>query len=62
MVVLSRGLEERLRREAEKLNISMEELVVDILLKALNISLDLNDKVEFHLKLSEKFLREAEDS
>ncbi len=61
MVVLSRGLEERLRREAEKLNISMEELVVDILLKALNISLDLNDKVEFHLKLSEKFLREAEE-
>jgi uncharacterized protein (UPF0332 family) len=50
-----------LRREAEKLNISIEELVVDAVLKTLNISLDPNDMVEFHLRLCEKFLSEAEE-
>jgi uncharacterized protein (UPF0332 family) len=61
MVILSKKLEERLRVEAEKLNISIEELVVDIISKTLNISLDPNDRVEFHLRLSEKFLHEAEE-
>jgi hypothetical protein len=50
-----------LRREAEKLNISIEELVVDAVLKTLNISLDPDDMVEFHLRLCEKFLSEAEE-
>jgi len=61
MVILSKKLEERLRREAEKLNISIEELVVDAVLKTLNISLDPTDMVEFYLRLCEKFLSEAEE-
>jgi uncharacterized protein (UPF0332 family) len=61
MVILSKKLEERLRREAEKLNISIDELIVDIILKTLNISLDPNDRVEFYLRLCEKFLSEAEE-
>jgi hypothetical protein len=61
MVILSKKLEERLRREAEELNISIDELIVDIFLKTLNISLDPNDRVEFYLRLCEKFLSEAEE-
>jgi len=61
MVILSKKLEERLRREAEGLNISIDELIVDIISKTLNISLDPNDRVEFYLRLCEKFLSEAEE-
>ena len=59
--LLSRKVYDRLREEARRLNISIEELVVDAVLKTLNISLDPNDMVEFHLRLSEKFLSEAEE-
>jgi len=59
--ILSRKLFEKLREEALKKDISMEELVVEILSKALNHTLDPSEKVELHLKLAEKFLREAEE-
>jgi uncharacterized protein (UPF0332 family) len=39
----------------------MEELVAEILSKALSHTLDPSEKVELHLKLAEKFLREAEE-
>jgi hypothetical protein len=58
---LSKKLFEKLREEALKKDISMEELVVEILSKALNHTLDSSEKVELHLKLAEKFLREAEE-
>ncbi|MDT7864506.1 MAG: PaREP1 family protein [Thermoproteota archaeon] len=58
---LSKKLFEKLREEALKKDISMEELVVEILSKALNHTLDPSEKVELHLKLAEKFLREAEE-
>jgi uncharacterized protein (UPF0332 family) len=61
MVILSKKFEERLRRGAEELNISIDELIVNIILKTLNISLDPNDRVEFYLRLCEKFLSEAEE-
>jgi uncharacterized protein (UPF0332 family) len=50
-----------LREEARRLNVSIKELIVDTVLKTLNISLDPDDRVEFHLRLSEKFLNEAEE-
>jgi uncharacterized protein (UPF0332 family) len=59
--ILSKGLFEKLREEALKKDISMEELIVEILSKALNHTLDPSEKVELHLKLAEKFLREAEE-
>jgi uncharacterized protein (UPF0332 family) len=59
--LLSRKVYDRLREEARRLNVSVEELVVDIILKTLNISLDPNDRVEFYLRLCEKFLSEAEE-
>jgi hypothetical protein len=52
-LVLPRKLEERLKRE--------EELIVEVLSKALNNPLSREDEVELHLKLAEKYLREAED-
>jgi len=59
--VLSKKLFERLLEEARKRDMSVEELIAESLLKVLNISLDPSDKVELHLKLCEKYLREAED-
>jgi hypothetical protein len=59
--ILSKKLFEKLREEALKKDISMEELVSEILSKALNLTLDPSEKVELHLKLAEKFLREAEE-
>ena len=59
--LLSKKVYDRLREEARRLNVSIEELVVDIISKTLNISLDPNDRVEFHLRLCEKFLSEAEE-
>jgi hypothetical protein len=58
-IVLSEGLYDRLREEALKRDVPVEELVVDALLKTLNISLDPSERVELHVKLSEKFLQEA---
>ena len=59
--LLSKKVYDRLREEARRLNISIEELVVDAVLKTLNISLYPTDMVEFHLSLCEKFLSEAEE-
>ena len=59
-VVLSNRLYDRLREEAIKRGISVEEFIVDVLSKTLNISLDPSDEVELHLKLAEKFLSDAE--
>jgi uncharacterized protein (UPF0332 family) len=57
---LSGKLVEKLREEALRRGMPMEEFAVEVLSKALNIPLDPNEKVELHLKLAEKFLREAE--
>jgi uncharacterized protein (UPF0332 family) len=57
---LSEKLVEKLRGEALRRGMSIEEFAVEVLLKTLNIPLDPNEKVELHLKLAEKFLREAE--
>jgi hypothetical protein len=60
-LVLPRKLEERLKRKAEKRGIPLEELIVEVLSKALNNPLSREDEVELHLNLAEKYLREAED-
>jgi uncharacterized protein (UPF0332 family) len=59
---LTKKLFEKLREEALKKDISIKELVAEILSKALSHTLDSSEKVELHLKLAEKFLREAEES
>jgi PaREP1/PaREP8 domain containing family protein len=57
----SKKLFEKLREEALKKDLSIEELVVEILSKVLNHPLDPSEKVELHLKLADKFLRETEE-
>jgi len=58
---ISGKLFERLKEEAIKKGVPVEELMIEALSKYLNISLDPDEKAELHLKLSEKFLQEAYD-
>jgi hypothetical protein len=51
----------KLREEAERAGMLVEELVAEALAKFLGEPLDPEDWLELHLKLSEKYLRDAED-
>jgi HEPN domain-containing protein len=61
LIVLPKKIERKLKEEAEKTGVSEEELVLEALSKALNEPLDPDELVEIHLKLSEKYMKEAED-
>jgi uncharacterized protein (UPF0332 family) len=61
LIVLPKKIERKLKEEAEKTGVSEEELVLEALSKALNEPLDPEARLEVHLKLSEKYMREAED-
>ena len=61
MIVLPKKIERKLKEEAERTGVSEEELVLEALSKALNEPLDPEARLEVHLKLSEKYMREAED-
>jgi len=60
-IVLPKKIEKRLKEEAEKTEVSEEELILEALSKALNEPLDPETKVEIHLKLSEKYMKDTED-
>ena len=60
-IALPKKIEERLKEEAERTGASEEELIVEALAKAFNENLDPEVRIEIHLKLSEKFLKEAEE-
>lgn len=59
-VTLSRRLYDRLRSEAARRRLTVEELVNELHSKALGEPLDPQDMVELHLKLAEELLAEAE--
>jgi uncharacterized protein (UPF0332 family) len=59
-VILPGKIEKKLREESKKTGASQEELIIEALSKALNEPLDVDAKVEVHLKLSKKFIDEAE--
>jgi hypothetical protein len=61
LFTLPKKVEAKLREEAEKVGVSEEELVLEALLKFLNETLDPETKSELHLKLSEKYLKDAEE-
>ncbi|NHV97643.1 MAG: HEPN domain-containing protein [Thaumarchaeota archaeon] len=61
LIVLPKRIEEKLREESERIGVSEEELVLEALSKILNEPIDPESRVELHLKLSEKYLRDAED-
>jgi hypothetical protein len=60
-LVLPKKIEKKLKEEAEKTGISEEELIIEALSKFLNEPIDLETKAEIYLKLSEKYLRDAEE-
>jgi len=61
LLTLPKKVEAKLREEAEKVGVSEEELVLEALLKFLNESPDPETKSELHFKLSEKYLKDAEE-
>jgi hypothetical protein len=60
-IILLKKIEKRLKEESEKTGISEEELLLEALSKILNEPLDPETRVEIHLKLSEKYIKDAED-
>jgi hypothetical protein len=58
---LPKKIEKRLKEESEKTGVSEEELVLEALSKILKEPLDPETRVEIHLKLSEKYMKDAED-
>jgi hypothetical protein len=61
LIVLPKKIEKRLKEESEKTVVSEEEIILEALSKALNEPLDPETKVEIHLKLSEKYMKDAEE-
>jgi len=60
-IVLPKKLEKRLREESERRMGSEEEIVIEALSKMLDKALDPDERVELHLRLSEKYMGEAEE-
>mgnify|MGYP000717969144 CR=1 FL=1 len=60
-IVLPKRIKKRLKEESEKAGVSEEELVLEALSKILNEPLDPETRVETHLKLSEKYMEDADD-
>ena len=60
-LVLPKKLEERIKNESKRLEVPEEELVLKAILEFFKESLDPESKVEIHLKLCEKFLKEVEE-
>ena len=60
-LVLPKKIEKKLKEEVERTGISEEELIIEALSKFLNEPIDLETKAEIHLKLSEKYIKDAEE-
>jgi len=60
-IYLSEKLYNKLLEVARASSMSVDELIVEVLEKALGVRLDPVERAEFYLKLSEKYLTEAEE-
>ncbi len=60
-VVIASSIYQRLKEEAERRGAAVDEVAVELLERALGVSLDPPERAEFHRSLAEKFLREAEE-
>jgi hypothetical protein len=60
-LVLPKRIEERLKEESRRTGASEEELIVEALSKMFGEPLNPEARVEIHLKLSEKYMMEAEE-
>jgi uncharacterized protein (UPF0332 family) len=59
--VLPKRIEKKLKEESEKRGAMEEEIIIEALTKMLNEPLNPDEKTEIHLKLSEKYMDEAEE-
>lgn len=60
-VLVAASIYRWLEAEAERRGAAVDEVVVELLEKALGASLDPPERAEFHRSLAEKLLREAEE-
>jgi len=60
-VIIAGSIYQRLKEEAERRGVAVDEVVVELLASVVGTSLDPPERAEFHLGLAEKFLREAEE-
>jgi hypothetical protein len=60
-VIIAGSIYRRLKEEAERRGAAVDEVVVELLERALGASLDPPERAEFHRSLAEKLLREAEE-
>jgi uncharacterized protein (UPF0332 family) len=59
--VLPKRIEKKLKEESERRGAMEEEIIIEALTKMLNEPLNPDEKTEIHLKLSEKYMGEAEE-
>ncbi|MDT7863112.1 MAG: PaREP1 family protein [Vulcanisaeta sp.] len=61
VLILPRRIEEKLREEAEKTGASIEEVALDALYRGMSEKVDPTERMELYVRLSEKYLRDAEE-
>lgn len=61
IVLLPKKLEEKIKKESKRLDIPEEELISKVLSEFFKEPLDPESRVELHLKLCEKYLKEADE-
>jgi uncharacterized protein (UPF0332 family) len=60
-IILPKKIERKLREEAERRVATEEEIIIEVLSKMLDVPVNFDERVEIHLKLSEKYMGEAEE-
>jgi hypothetical protein len=60
-LILPRKIERKLREESERTGASVEEIALDALIKGMNERIDPAERAELYARLSEKYLRDAEE-
>lgn len=61
ILMLPKKVEAKLRKESEKSGTSIEELALEALCRGLDEKMDPSDRAELYARLSEKYLKEADD-
>jgi hypothetical protein len=59
--ILPKKVEAKLRKESEKSGASIEESALEALCRGLDEKMDPSDRAELYTRLSEKYLKEADD-
>jgi hypothetical protein len=61
MLILPKKIEKKLKEECERSGASIEELALEALCRGMDERIDPLDRAELYARLSEKYLREADD-